>query len=193
MNDARLNVSIALTAAAHGAAIINHTEVLSLLKQPNRFRSETASTLEVAPTPSESTPAPTHIDSSLKHTTTESHPPALYTHPSTLDTAHSPPVSLPDTAPQETSTDTGVSMASPAESPTSSSQSLPSYLPPPLPPPSPSPPPSPDTPFGKLIESAKSFVSGSSKNKATETDARLLGDHLVSGVVVKDSIFWASL
>mmetsp|Transcript_14982 Transcript_14982/g.20953 ORF Transcript_14982/g.20953 Transcript_14982/m.20953 type:complete len:640 (+) Transcript_14982:107-2026(+) len=35
MNDSRMNVSIALTAAAHGAAVANHLEVVHLLKDSN--------------------------------------------------------------------------------------------------------------------------------------------------------------
>lgn len=35
MNDSRMNVSIALTAAVNGAAVGNHIEVLSLLKNNN--------------------------------------------------------------------------------------------------------------------------------------------------------------
>jgi len=38
MNDARLNVSIALTAATHGAVVVNHTRVSRLLKDPTTGR-----------------------------------------------------------------------------------------------------------------------------------------------------------
>lgn len=49
MNDARLNVAVALTAASHGATIVNHTEVLSLLKSPNPYRAS-ATTLDATTT-----------------------------------------------------------------------------------------------------------------------------------------------
>jgi hypothetical protein len=186
MNDARLNVAIALTAAAHGATVVNHTEVLRLLKQPNPFRSsEATQSPEVAPTHTESSPV---SSISVPSNPDPQYPSALDTHAQPL---HPPttPFPLPNSTPQETATDAGVSLSSPAEPSSSSSQTpQPSFQSPRLPPPTPSPPPSPDTPFGKLIEAAKSFITGSSKNKATEADARLLGDHLVSGAVVKDSI-----
>ena len=45
--------------------------------------------------------------------------------------------------------------------------------------------------FDKMIESVKSWVSGSGKNKQTE-EPRITGEHVISGAVVRDSIFFCS-
>lgn len=163
MNDARLNVSIALTAAAHGANVVNHTEVLRLSKKPNPHK---------ATSPSHST------SSHTQHIATSAGVPVL------LPTEPAP-------LPAETATDEGI--ASPSENtiiPTStpSTPSYPSYAQPPLPPPTPSPPPSaPVNPVEKAIESLKSFITGSGKNLETGA-SHLKADSVISGAVVRDNI-----
>lgn len=176
MNDARLNVSIALTAAAHGATLVNHTEVLKLVKKPNPYKgSATSSNASASPFSSSSS------ETSNVH----------------LATTSGTPVLLPtEAAPKsETPTDEGVS--SPAEPAAfqSSQQPItpppvPSYAQPPLPPPTPSPPPAigaPENPIEKAIETIKSYITGSSKNVETGV-SYLKADNIVSGAVVRDNI-----
>lgn len=160
MNDARLNVTIALTAATHGATLVNHTEVLSLLKKPNPHKNNSSAGSSEPPPPV-----------SVK----------------TAEAAAANTLASPN---EEFATDAGADSSAPAAAPvtparTPSGVNLVNQLPPYTP----SPPPAPDTPIQKTIESIKTYIFGSSKNKETDVEGpHVLGDQIVAGAVVRDSI-----
>lgn len=179
MNDARLAVTIALTAAAHGAAVANHTEVLQLIKKPNPCKPA-----------SSSLPPPAHDSPKAK------------SEPHTVKAALEATAAAELKKSPETPTDTGITNSgdssptanlvqafSNAVSHPSSAQRPSSPINPYALPFNPSPPPSLESPF-KWLESLKTYIVGSSKNKETTTPPlQNLDDQIVAGAVVRDHIF----